>query len=80
MGGQCGGSDMMGTTDGSITNSSTPQRYGIAFQLNTKYTRISISNVDCTNNRTGAVRFSYNKGNDNYIHNVIGVHAGNQGH
>jgi hypothetical protein len=78
-GGQCGGSDMMGTTDGSPTNNSTPQRYGIAFQLNTKYDRISISHVDCSNNRTGPVLFDYSKGTNNYSHNIVGVHAGNSG-
>ena len=80
MGGQCGGSDMMGTTDGSNTTNSTPQNWGIKFSNNTKYSRISISNVDCSNNRGGGAYFSYNKGTANYIHNVIGVHAGNQGH
>jgi len=80
MGGQCGGSDMMGTTDGSNTTNSTPQNWGIKFSNNSKYDRISISNVDCSNNRAGGAYFSYNKGSNNYIHNVIGVHAGNQGH
>ena len=80
MGGQCGGSDMMGTTDGSNTTNSTPQNWGIKFSNNAKYDRISISNVDCSNNRAGGAYFSYNKGSNNYIHNVIGVHAGNQGH
>ena len=80
MGGQCGGSDMMGTTDGSNTTNSTPQNWGIKFSNNSKYDRISISNIDCSNNRAGGVYFSYNKGQHNYIHNVIGVHAGNQGH
>ena len=80
MGGQCGGSDMMGTTDGSNTTNSTPQNWGIKFSNNAKYDRISISNVDCSNNRAGGAYFSYNKGANNYIHNVIGVHAGNQGH
>ena len=71
---------MMGTTDGSNTTNSTPQNWGIKFSNNSKYDRISISNIDCSNNRAGGVYFSYNKGQHNYIHNVIGVHAGNQGH
>ena len=48
--------------------------------FNSVYDRISISNVNCLANRSGGAYFSYNKGQHNYIHNVMGTHAGNQGH
>ena len=79
-GGQCGGLDMMGTSGNSLTDSNNPQNYGIKMHFNSVYDRISISNVNCLANRSGGAYFSYNKGQHNYIHNVMGTHAGNQGH
>ena len=76
-GGQYGG-DIMGSTNGG-TNSSVPQRYGIAAVNNSKYDRVTINNVDCTGNRTGTVQFNPNNGSDNYIHNVIGFHGTHSG-
>ncbi len=76
-GGQYGG-DMMGFTDGN-NMTTTPQRYGIAAVNNTKYSRVSINNVDCTGNRTGTIQFNPGLGSDNYMHNVIGVHGSHSG-
>ena len=76
-GGQYGG-DMMGLTDGN-NMTTTPQRYGIAAVNNTKYSRVTINNVDCTGNRSGTVQFNPGLGADNYIHNVIGFHGGHSG-
>ena len=73
-GGQYGG-DMMGSID---TGSST-QRYGINFTNNTKYKRIIINNVDCSNNQTGTHRFTVGNGTDNMIHNVIPFHGSHAG-
>ena len=73
-GGQYGG-DMMGSID---TGSST-QRYGINFTNNTKYKRIIINNVDCSNNQTGSHQFSTGNGTDNMIHNVIPFHGSHAG-
>ena len=78
-GGQYGG-DMMGTTDpGSNNMTTTPQRYGINFSLNTKYKRIIINNVDCSSNRTGSIQFNVSNGIDNMIHNVIPYHGSHDG-
>ena len=77
-GGQYGG-DIMGSTDGQTTGGTTPQRYGINFTNNTKYTRIIISNVDCSNNNQASLQFNPGNGLYNYQHNVMPIHASHLG-
>ena len=77
-GGQYGG-DMMGTTAGQTTGGATPQRYGINFTNNVKYSRIIISNVDCSNNKQASLQFNPGNGSHNYQHNVMPIHASHLG-
>ena len=77
-GGQYGG-DMMGTTDGQTTGGATPQRYGINFTSNSRYSRIIISNVDCSNNKQASLQFNPGNGTHNYQHNVMPIHASHLG-
>ena len=73
IGGQCGGKDNMGSTDGGQVNSSSTQERGIHFV--STHNRCTVAFVDCTDNKSDAIDFNTNNGSYNYKICIAGEHT-----
>ena len=73
IGGQCGGKDAMGSTDGGQVNASSTQERGIHFV--STHNRCTVAFVDCTDNKSDAIDFNTNGGSYNYKICIAGEHT-----
>ena len=73
IGGQCGGKDAMGSTDGGQVNASSTQERGIHFV--STHNRCTVAFVDCTDNKSDAIDFNTNGGSYNFSICNAGEHT-----
>ena len=73
IGGQCGGKDAMGSTDGGQVNASSTQERGIHFV--STHNRCTVAFVDCTDNKSDAIDFNVNGGSHNFSICNAGEHT-----